>query len=215
MNIISLRHLAKREIIDYPWLMSALKHYKRPREKLSAWLATGELIRVKKGLYVFGAPAQQTPYNPLVLANLIYGPSVVSLTYALSYYGMIPERVNEITSVTTQRNKSFETPIARFSYRYLHPEKYPYGVQWIQPHPEESFLIATPEKALCDHITLSDKHITFNTLNEVAAYLEHDMRIDMDLLKQFKIALLREIIQHYDDDRLRSLYHFILSWKQK
>ncbi|HEU5281554.1 MAG TPA: hypothetical protein VFU82_06225 [Gammaproteobacteria bacterium] len=215
MNILTLRQLANREIIDYPWLMNALKHYKRPREKLSVWLKSGELVRVKKGLYLFGATAQQTRYNSLVLANLIYGPSVVSLAYALSYYGMIPERVNEITSVTCLRDKLFETPIGRFSYRYLRPEKYPYGVQWVQLNPQESFLIATPEKALCDHLMLTDKKIIFNTLSDVEAYLENDMRIDMGTLTQFKTPLLREIINHYDDDRLALLYTFIQSWKQK
>lgn len=215
MNILTLRQLANREVIDYPWLMSILQHYKRPREKISLWLKSGELIRVKKGLYVFGSMAQQTTYNPLSLANLIYGPSAVSLTYALSYYGMIPERVDEITSITCLRDKLFETPIGRFSYRYLHPYKYPYGVQWVQTNPQDSFLIATPEKALCDHLILTDKKIIFNTLDDVATYLENDMRIDMNALQQFKMPLLREIINHYDHDRLTLLYTFIKSWKNK
>lgn len=213
MNILTLRQLANREVIDYPWLMSALQSYKRPREKISLWLKSGELIRVKKGLYLFGVSVQQTTYSPLMLANLIYGPSVVSLTYALGYYGMIPERVNEITSVTCLRDKQFETPIARFSYRYLHPQKYPYGIQWVQLNSQTAFLIATPEKALCDHLILTDKKIIFNTVSDVEAYLDHDLRIDINALKHFKTSLLREIITHYDDDRLALLYTFIQSWK--
>lgn len=49
MNIEQLRKLAGREEIDYPFLMSALSNYAWPREKISNWLKSGELIRVKKG----------------------------------------------------------------------------------------------------------------------------------------------------------------------
>lgn len=215
MNIHTLHQLADREIIDYPWLMSALSEYKRPREKLSLWLKSGDLIRVKKGLYLFGSASQQTPYNPLTLANLVYGPSAVSLTYALSYYGLIPERVTDITSITAQRDKLFETPVGRFTYRYLHPKKYAIGIQWIQQQPNESYFIATPEKALCDHLTLTDKKINFNTLDNVENYLENDMRIDMNALHNFNIKLLREIMIQYHCNKLEKLYLFINRWKNK
>src|SRR5205085_9208942 len=102
---------AQREEIDYQFLLSLLLEYARPREKISAWLKSGELIRVKKGLYIFGPQVAQGPYSPEVLANLIYGPSAISLNYALSFYGLIPERVTTITSITNKRNKQFSTAV--------------------------------------------------------------------------------------------------------
>ncbi len=39
-------------------------------------------------------------------ANLLYGPSYVSLEYALHHYSLIPERTAEITSVTPGRSKN-------------------------------------------------------------------------------------------------------------
>lgn len=57
MKIETLRKLANREEIDYAFVMSALNDYSHPRDKITAWLKSGELIRVKKGLYVFGKNA--------------------------------------------------------------------------------------------------------------------------------------------------------------
>jgi len=65
------------------------------------------LIRVKKGLYIFGPKIAIRPYSKEVLANLIYRPSALSFEYALSLYGMIPERLEVISSLTPQRDMSF------------------------------------------------------------------------------------------------------------
>ncbi|WP_267256594.1 hypothetical protein [Coxiella endosymbiont of Ornithodoros maritimus] len=54
-----------------------------------------------------------------MLANTVYGPSAISLTYALSYYALIPERVNIVTSVVNNCIKSFSTSIVEFKYYYL------------------------------------------------------------------------------------------------
>ena len=117
MKIEILRKLANREEIDYLFLVSALKHYARPREKISQWLKSGDLIRVKKGLYIFAGEAKESLYSLEVLANLIYGPSAISLSYALAFYGMIPERVSTITSITPKRCKKFGTPVGLFFIR--------------------------------------------------------------------------------------------------
>lgn len=101
MNIEMVRKLAEREEIDYQFLLSTLSEYARPRDKISEWLKSGDLIRVKKGLYVFGEHIALTPYSHEILANLIYGPSAISLSYALAFYGLIPERV------TVQKNQNW------------------------------------------------------------------------------------------------------------
>ena len=59
MKIETLRKNAGREEIDYPFLLSELKEYSRPRDKITEWLKSGDLIRVKKGLYVFGKNSAQ------------------------------------------------------------------------------------------------------------------------------------------------------------
>lgn len=61
MNIEQLHRLTQQEEIDYHWLLFRLKNYARPRDKISDWLKHGDLIRVKKGLYIFGK--HNPPYS--------------------------------------------------------------------------------------------------------------------------------------------------------
>lgn len=213
MNITQLRKLVGREEVDYQILLSALSDYAYPRDKITSWLKSGELVRVKKGLYVFGNDAALKPYSQEVLANLIYGPSAISLNYALSLYGLIPERATTITSITNKRDKVFTTPAGDFTYRYLAPKKYAIGIELINADDTSPFLIASPEKALCDLIHLSDKKIKFHTSIDVKNYLFSDLRIEEAALAQFRIELLTEIADIYHDLRLQSLNAFIQEWR--
>lgn len=214
MKIETLRKLAGREVIDYSFIIDALKDYATPRDKISSWLASGELIRIKKGLYVFGREIALAPYSPEVIANLIYGPSAISLRYALAYYGLIPERVSTITSITNKRNKSFTSPIGIFTYQYLSPAKYPIGIELSQVSKTEAILIASPEKALCDHIYLTDKEIIFKNDQDVEHYLIHDLRIDESALRTLHVKNCIEISVIYKDKRLERLAQFIKKWKK-
>ena len=105
-----LRQRIGREEFDYPALMAALSGYANPRDRVTTLLRRGDILRVKKGLYVFGDQLRRRPYSRELLANLVYGPSLVSLDSALSFHGLIPERVEAMTSVTTKRPKAFDTP---------------------------------------------------------------------------------------------------------
>ena len=59
-----------------------------------------KLIKIRNGLYETEA---NTP--SYLLAGSIYGPSYISFEYALSYYGLIPERVTTITCATFNKRK--------------------------------------------------------------------------------------------------------------
>lgn len=213
MRIEDLRKMTDSEEIDYQFLMSALKSYSHPRDKISGWLKSGELIRVKKGLYVFGQRVAQGPYSREILANLIYGPSAISLTYALAYYGLIPERVELVTSVTNKRNKLFSTPAGNFIYYYLQPKKYAVGIDIKNTASDRQFIIASPEKALCDQIYIIDKEIDFHDMKDVEAYLFYDLRIDENEIKNFNIKKLEEICNCYEQKKLNLLLQFFKKWK--
>ncbi len=209
MNIMELRKLVGREEVDYQLLLSALSDYAYPRDRITSWLKSEELIRVKKGLYVFGKNIAQAPYSQELLANLIYGPSAISLNYALNFYGLIPERSTVITSITNKRNKQFVTPVGNFTYRYLALNKYVVGIEIFSVNPTTAFLIASPEKALCDLICLVDKKIEMLTLSDMENYLFSDLRIDEEALSSFRLKLLKEIVHYYQDPRLHILKKFI------
>ena len=104
----------------------------------------GFILQVKRGLYVF--PDILPP--DLYIANKIYSPSYISLEFALSYYGIIPENVYEITSVTTKATRRFETLGKIFSFRKIKKSAYTgYGVE---KQGGLSFYIADAEKAFVD-----------------------------------------------------------------
>ncbi len=98
-----LQHRFTREEFDCQTLLDVLKDYARPRDKITDLIRKGIIIRVKKGLYVLGDRFRTPPCSRELLANLAYGPSYISFKYALQYYGMVPERVEAVTSVTTVR----------------------------------------------------------------------------------------------------------------
>lgn len=179
IDTYQLRKLIPREEFDYLALTSALAGYSAPRQKIHELLKSGVITRVKKGLYVFGPDYNQAPVYPEVLANLIYGPSCLSLEYALSYHGLIPERVVELTSVTPKKDKFFDTPLGRFSYRHLAMARYPHGIEQVWLDAEHPVLMASPEKALCDYLSLN-KVEKLRGATEARDFLESDLRIDPD-----------------------------------
>jgi hypothetical protein len=193
----SLRTKVGSEELDYTQLISLLGDYRQPRSKINKWLADGSLIRIKKGLYVFGPEYAREPYCSETLANLIYGPSAISLEYALSFYGLIPERSTEITCITPKKNKRFKTPVGLFTYRYIHPNKYAVGITQYYLDETHPILIATPEKALVDYIYFRARGAHFKSIHDMLLFLSQDMRVDNDLLLKFDVTLLRKIKEQY------------------
>ena len=110
-----------------------------------------------------------------ILANLVYGPSYLSLEYALAYHGLTPEAVQTATSVTTQKNKIFETPVGRFEHRHLPLRFYPDGIERIELGENRGFLIACPEKALLDTLNLRTPGLR---ASEIEAHLVAHLRVD-------------------------------------
>jgi len=190
---MNLLEKIEQDCFDYQQLIEALDNYKKPRDKIRALIEKEVIVRIKKGLYIFGPKYQKKPIHLEVLGNLIYGPSYISLEYALSFYNLIPERVERITSITTQRAKTFKTPLGQFSYTYLNSKAYPVGISNYEKE-GISFLIATPEKALCDLIA----KVKINILSDLKSYLFDDLRLDTKELAQFQIEQLKSIALVYN-----------------
>jgi predicted transcriptional regulator of viral defense system len=197
MNIQDIRSRAQREEIDYVSLKSILSEYGNVRMKISHLIRSGDLVRVKKGLYVFGDRARRGLYCMESLANLIFGPSAISMEYALSFYGMIPERVSVVTSVTPLRNKHFATPVGNFSYTHLHPAKFSAGIERIMFDKQHPVLIASREKALADLLTLSKASPVFSDMQSLRAHIRDSLRIDDSVILSLNMARLRRIHKAY------------------
>ena len=100
-----IRSKIDQEIFDYTQLTQVLANYKKPRDVITQLLRKENIIRVKKGLYVYGSVWRRKEVPKEILANLIFGPSVISLEYALSYYSLIPERVETYSPDYTKNLK--------------------------------------------------------------------------------------------------------------
>jgi predicted transcriptional regulator of viral defense system len=207
-----LRERAKNNELTYSFIMDCLKAYKAPRNKLSKLLKSKALIRVKKGFYVFNSPLRQGPVCKEYLSNIMFGPSYVSLEWALSFYGMIPEGVEEVTSVTSKKNKNFETPIGRFSYTHCHVNYYSQGIVLQDISSYQKYLIASKEKALCDLLVLRRGMI--KSIKELKEMLYEDFRIDEDELLNLNLFSLRNIYQAYPHSAVEKLISFLEQLKE-
>jgi len=176
------RHIPHEEF-DYQTLLGVLKDYANPRDKITDFLRKKVIVRVKKGLYVFGEDYRKVPYSLEILANLAYGPSYISLEYALQYYGMIPERIEAVTSVTTGRSRKFITPVGAFIYRSISLSAFQAGMDMVDMDDGRSFLIAVPEKALADKIH-ADRGVVIGSQKDISSYLLDNLRLDPGLLKE-------------------------------
>ena len=94
--------------MEFAAVASLFPEIKYKHNKVSALEKRGDLIRLKQGLYVNHADVSQKPLSLFLIGNNLYGPSYISLQSALRYYGLIPEQVFTICSMTTKPSKIFQ-----------------------------------------------------------------------------------------------------------
>jgi predicted transcriptional regulator of viral defense system len=150
------------------------------------------LVRVKKGIYIFGKNFARRPYSSEVLANMIYGPSYVSLEWACQYYRLIPEKVTTVISVTTQRSRQFQTPLGLFTYDHLSMQVFPVGVTLIN-FSDKQALVATKEKALADLLVI--RRGSFSSKKHLKETIFEDLRIEEEDFDTLNLELLKMIYQ--------------------
>ena len=172
---------------------SLFSDLKAGNQKVRNLEISGKIIRLKRGLYVVDPKISRIPLSTELVANHLYAPSYVSMQTALRYYGLIPEAVYTTQSMTMKHSRNFDTPIGRFDYQMITREAFSVGITYINKQ-NHSFLIATPEKALCDLIANSPK-VNLRYLKDVETYLEEDIRMDIEELKKMDIAIFENYAQ--------------------
>lgn len=191
--------------LDYLQLMQSLNDYAYPRDKVTKLLRSGTLIRVRKGLYVRNDP--RNPYSREILANLIFGPSYVSLEFALQHHGLIPEAVRLVTSVTTGRNKKYLTPVGSFEYCHL-PQKYMSpGSEWLQADSKRGYMIASPAKAIFDILYLRTPDITRNHLE---AHLFENLRMEENEFAHIDFSVLQVHLRACKRPAIQALRRYLV-----
>ena len=170
-------------------LLSILDEYRSPNDKIVRMIDDGLLLPMKKGLYAVSPEITGIPISLPLAANLLYGPSYVSMEYALHHYGIIPERVVEITSMTTRRGKTYDLPVGRFSYTHSPLEFYSIGIDRVENPDQTGFLMASPEKALCDKLVFT-RNVNIKSPKGLEELLLDDLRIDEDSLARFDMNVI-------------------------
>ncbi len=149
-----------------------------------------QIVRIKRGLYVCSPEVTGKPLSTELIANHLYTPSYISMSTALRYYGLIPEAVYINQSMTLKCSRDFDTPSGRFEYTHTSKAAFPIGVTIIKKE-DYAFLMATPEKALCDLIANSAQ-VNLRSINDAVTYLEEDIRMEISDFRAMNPEILKE-----------------------
>ena len=168
------------------------------RNNFVRWTRKGLLVSLRQGYYTF-PEYKNKPDFALYFANRIYRPSYVSLHTALAFYGMIPEAVVQITSVTTLKSASFSNDFGEFSYKSVR-EDLMFGYDLKPLSDGRTLQLAKPEKALLDLLYL---YPFYNSVSELESLrLDDDFMLDVfdsqltqDFLVQFKNKALEKRVK--------------------
>jgi len=159
------------------------------------WCRRGLLVRLRRGWFAFPELLKVPDFSRYV-ASRIYKPSYISLQTALSFYGMIPEAVTDITCVSTLKTAEFTNKFGTYSYRTIKPELY-FGFELKRMPDGRTIPFATPEKAILDFLYLYPEY------NDTAVML--DLRLDEDyLMNELNHERLREYASQFGSKALVS-----------
>jgi predicted transcriptional regulator of viral defense system len=211
MDLAVQENLSKIQggVMDHATLKSVLHNlgYININDKIRKLMNKGILVPLKRGMYLHKPVGRQGNAPKEIISNNLLGPSYISLDYALAYHGLIPEAVHTLTAVTTKRSKIFNTAIGVFSYRQINPAIFGLGVS-IEKTNAGSFLIAGKEKALCDKIYFTSDY-TFTSKRMIQAFLEDDLRIDIDEIKNTDPSIILDYYKITKSKKIKLLYHYI------
>lgn len=206
MKIKKIFERIETPYIDAQNLLALLGEYKRPRDWITRMVKNGELVRLRNGLYLItDKDKDPLPYEQV--ANILYGPSYVSLEWALWFYGIIPDRVTTVTSMALGRAKEYHTPIGDFIYHPLSADRYSIGVdQKKSPSSAGGFLMATREKALADFVFVTCKGLN---QEELRVELIESKRLNIEIIRELDKDLLSEIGKRYRSKVVRYLMNLL------
>ena len=177
-------------IIDQSVLRNRLKKYSNFNDKISRLISSGKLKHLKRGLYITKESIEKGEFSEYQLANMVYGPSYVSLFTALSYHGLIPERVADIESMVTLKSKKVQIDNLHYSYRKMPIKTFHLGIRQLN-YGKISYLIASPTKALID-VLWTEKIENIYGVKALNSYLQEDLRIDEEYIASLDIELINE-----------------------
>lgn len=176
--------------------------YINPLDKIKRGVDKGILFRLTRGIY-----ETDRKVDPCLLASSILSPSYLSFEWALSFYGLIPEKVFSITSATLNKKKTkvFVNIFARYEYKDVSKDVFSEGLTYLESG-EYSVKIATKEKAICDSLS---KWRVVKNINDLKELLFVDKRIDENEFASCDFKLMSRLARLYKKTNLDMLIKLI------
>lgn len=189
-------------IVTTSMLKEKFHNYSNPLDKIKRDADKGVIIRLAKGIYETNKNTE-----PCLLASSILSPSYLSFDWALSFYGLIPERVFAITSASLglRKNKTFENQFGRYEYTDIPVEAFSEGITYLE-NSEYAAKIAMKEKAICDSLC---KWRVVKNVKELKELLFEDKRIDEDEFALCDFELMKRLAELYNKTNLKLLIKLI------
>ena len=189
-------------ILTSSMLKQKYKDYSNPLDKIKRDTDAGILIRLNRGLY-----ETDPTVNPYLLAASILSPSYLSFDFALSYYGLIPEKVFSVTSASLdlRKNKTFINKFGRYEYSDIPSSAFSEGLTFIE---EGDYIvkIASKEKAICDSLY---KWRVVQSIKDLKELLFNDKRIDEEEFLTCDFKLMTRLALLYKKTNLNLLVKLI------
>ncbi|MDY0074884.1 MAG: hypothetical protein WC992_04655 [Acholeplasmataceae bacterium] len=185
-------------------LKEKYKDYNDINGKIKRDIDKGILFPLVRGIY-----ETNSSIDGFLLASYIYGPSYLSFEYALSFHGIIPERVVVYTNATfnKRKSKSYQNHFGLFTYRDVPNAAFPF---FVKAYEEDgyAYFIASPEKALCDLLYIKKPVISIKELKMV---IFDDLRISKDVFDQLNFDDILYLTDKYISNNMRYLKKYIES----
>jgi predicted transcriptional regulator of viral defense system len=179
-----LKIVGDEPVFESSFLLAGDVRPENIRLQLDRWIKAGKIHQLRRGIYLLAAPYQKKKPHPFLVANRLQKPSYVSMQSALSFYGMIPDIVNETVSVTPVRNERLNTHLGVFEFRHIN-KNYFGGYHLLDIAGQKAF-VATPEKAILDLIYLQPGGDTPAFISELRLQNLENLNIE-ELRKQGKL----------------------------
>ena len=169
---------------------------------LKRGVQAGEILRIRRGLFCLDRRFMPAPPHPLALAQIVYGPSYLSMETALSWHGWIPEAVHTIVSTGLGRSREFATPLGTYVFQRVPQESLMVGVERVaEAAAHIAYFMARPLKALADYVYV-------HQCDWISAEpLRDSLRIEIDALETLTRADFDELEGQYRSGRVSRFLH--------
>ena len=193
MEFDHLLEIVKDEpVFETGLLLAGKVDPKDVRRQLSRWTQTGRILQLRRGLYTLSPTFQKVQPHPFVVANHLVRSSYVSLQSALAYYGLIPEYVARVMSVTTGRPGHWDTPLGSYAFQHIKIGMFQ-GYRLLTLTAGQAAFVAMPEKALLDLVYLQPGGDSKEYLSELR----------LQKLESMDLTELKRQVDLYGSSKLR------------